>query len=67
MTLLALTKHDGIRLAEFGFLLEAVAGAIIVFGALSPGARGSARLLGGLALSASGVLLIIAVHWGHFG
>jgi 5-formyltetrahydrofolate cyclo-ligase len=63
MTLLALTKHNGIRIAEVGFALAAIAGAVFAFG----GGRRSGELLGGLVLAVAGVLLVVAAHWGHFG
>jgi hypothetical protein len=68
MNLLALTHHNGIRIAELGFAVVAVGGLVLAFGALSPrtGARGAAAL-GGLAIAAGAVLLIVAAHWGHFG
>ena len=67
MTLLALTKHGGIRLAEVGFALTAIAGALLALGALAPAGRRTGTLLGGGALAAGSVLLVIAAHWGHFG
>ena len=67
MILLALTKHDGLRLAELGFALAAVAGAALLLGALAPFGRKPGNVVGGLALAAGAVLLLVAVHWGHFG
>jgi len=67
MPLLALTHHNGIRLAELGFALAAVAGGILAFAALAPGGRRAGNLLAGLALAVGSVLLIVAVHWGHVG
>jgi hypothetical protein len=67
MTLLAMTHHNGIRLAEVGFLLAAVAGGLLFLGAATPFGRRSGDLFGGLALAVGGVLLIVAAHWGHFG
>ena len=67
MNLLAITKHNGIRLAEVGFVLGAAAGVLF---ALAAGASGSNRMmnmLGGIALATGSVLLIVATHWGHFG
>jgi hypothetical protein len=66
MTLLAITRHTGIRLAELGFLLAAIAGALLVLSAIVPFGRRVGAGLGGLALAAGGVLLIVATHWGHF-
>jgi hypothetical protein len=74
MNLLAITHHNGIRIAELGFLLGAAGGAALALTALAPsGARiapSGARIgkfVAGVALAAGSVLLIIAAHWGHFG
>jgi hypothetical protein len=66
MTLLAITRHTGIRLAELGFLLAAIAGALLLLGAILPFGRRLGAGIGGLALAAGGVLLVVATHWGHF-
>lgn len=68
MTLLALiiARHTGIRLAELGFLLVAIAGALLLLGAIVPFGRRIGAAIGGLALAAGGVLLVVATHWGHF-
>lgn len=68
MTLLALiiARHTGIRLAELGFLLAAIAGALLLLGAIVPFGRRIGAAIGGLALAAGGVLLVVATHWGHF-
>jgi hypothetical protein len=63
----ALTHHTGIRLAEVGFLLIVIAGVWLVAAQIPALRLGSARTaVAGLALTAAGVLLIIATHWGHF-
>jgi hypothetical protein len=67
MTFLALTDRTGLRLAEVGFLLAAIAGALLGFGAVTRAGARTANLVAGLALAAGAVLLIIAAHWGHFG
>lgn len=67
MTLLALTQHNGVRLAEVGFALAAIAGGLLFLGAMTPFGRKSGDLLGGACLAAGAVLVIIAIHWGHFG
>lgn len=66
MIFLAITRHTGIRIAELGFLLAAIAGALLVLGAAVPFGQRVGTALGGLALAASGVLLVVATHWGHF-
>jgi hypothetical protein len=66
MILLALTKHNGARLAEVGFALLAVAGLLLAIGAVTPLGRRGGGLLGGLAIAAAGILLVVATHWGHF-
>jgi hypothetical protein len=67
MNLLAISHHGGTRIAEVGFLLGAVAGAVLALGAIAPLGRKMGALIGGVALAAGSVLLIIAVRWGHFG
>jgi hypothetical protein len=64
MPLFALTHHNGIRLAEVGFALAAIAGGIL---ALAPAGRRAGNFLAGVALAIGSVLLIVAVHWGHVG
>ena len=66
MNLLAITHHEGIRIAELGFLLGAVAGAVLALGAVTPFGKRGGNLLAGIALAAGSVLLIVAVRWGHF-
>ncbi len=67
MNLLAITHHNGIRIAELGFAIAAVGGAALALGAVSRGGTRTANLLAGLALAVGSVLVIIAAHWGHFG
>ena len=66
LLLLAITRHTGIRLAELGFLLAAIAGALMLIGAIVPFGRRVGTAFAGIALGAGGVLLIVATHWGHF-
>ena len=65
MNPLAISHHNGIRLAELGFLLGAVAGGLLFVSALRPLSR-VANSLAGAALAIGSVLLIIATRWGHF-
>jgi hypothetical protein len=67
MNVLALTHHNGIRIAELGFAIAAVGGALLAVGAVSRGGSRTATLLAGLALAAGSVLVVVAAHWGHFG
>jgi hypothetical protein len=67
MNLLAITHHNGIRLAELGFLLDAVGAALIALSALTPGGKRMGAFVGGATLAVGSVLLIVAAHWGHFG
>ena len=65
--MLALTSKAGVRLAEVGFLLIVIAGVWIVAAEVQPLRFGRLRMIvAGVLLAAAGVLLIIAVHWGHF-
>jgi MFS family permease len=68
MNLLAFTirEGNGVRIAEVGFLLGAIAGALFAIAAVLNLGRGW-NFLAGIALAAGSVLLIIASHWGHFG
>jgi hypothetical protein len=66
MTVVAITHHNGVRIAELGFALLAIGGALLALGAIGRRARG-ANLLSGLALAAGAVLVIVAAHWAHFG
>jgi len=57
-----------VRLAEVGFLLMLFAGVWLVAAQLPQLKLGAARtIVAGVALALGGLLLIIAVHWGHFG
>jgi hypothetical protein len=67
MSILAITVHNGIRIAEVGEALGALGGAALLFGGLTPFGRRGGMIFGGLGLAAGFVLLIIATRWGHFG
>ena len=66
---LGFTKHAGVRLGEVGFLLLLIAGVWLAASEfLDPNRWGAfRRVVADIALAVSGVLLIIASHWGHFG
>ena len=57
-------KHATIRIGEIGFLLGAVAGAVLMLSAMTPLGRRAGQALAGLALAAGSILLIVALHWG---
>ena len=61
MNILAITNHNGTRIAEVGFALGAIGGVLIASG------RRQSLSAGGLLVAAAFVLAIIASHWGHFG
>ena len=66
---LGITQHAGVRLAEVGFLLLVIAGVWLAASEFLAPKRWGAfrRVVAGIALAVSGALLVIAVHWGHFG
>jgi hypothetical protein len=68
MLTLAITikAHTGIRLAEVGEALGAIGGLALLVGGLTPFGRRAGAVLGGLALAAGFVCLVIATRWGHF-
>jgi hypothetical protein len=62
-----MTHRAGIRLAEIGFLLLLFAGIWLTAAQIPAFRFAKARtIVAGIALAGSGVLLIIATHWGHF-
>jgi hypothetical protein len=63
---LAITAHNGGRIAELAFLLIAIAGASMFFGQVPLFGR-ARNSVAGFCLGVAGVLLIVAAHWGHFG
>ena len=68
MSLLAFSRHSGARTAEIGFLLILFAGIwLTVLEAGPPSLVRFRRVVAGMALALSGGLLIVAIHWGHFG
>jgi hypothetical protein len=64
LLLLSITRHNTIRLEEVGAALTAIAGAALSAAAISPMGRRGGQLLGGLALVAAGILVVVALHWG---
>jgi hypothetical protein len=64
---LALSHHTGIRLAEVGFLLILIAGIWLAAAEIPRFRLAAARtIVAGVLLAISGLLLLIATHWGHF-
>jgi hypothetical protein len=66
MQLLALSfsPHSTLRLEELGALLGAIAGALLALGPVTPLGRRAGNMLGGIALAAGSVLVILALHYG---
>jgi hypothetical protein len=65
---LGFAHQTGVRLAEVGFLLVLFAGVWLATAHVPRFKLGTARtIVAGVALAIGGLLLIIAVHWGHFG
>ena len=66
MQLLALSfnAHQTLRVEEISGALAAIAGAALLFGAMTPMARRMGQIFGGLALLAAGVLFVLAVRFG---
>jgi hypothetical protein len=66
--IILMTHHTGRRLAELGFLLVLFAGIWFAAAEIPQFKFASGRsIVAGLALAVAGLLLIVAVHWGHFG
>ena len=66
MLLLALSHHTGERLAELGFLFFLLAGGWLAAASVGRMKSSTLVIVGGVGLAAGAVLLIVAVHWGHF-
>jgi hypothetical protein len=65
--MLALTHETGTRIAEIGFLLIVFAGILLAVSEIPKLGLSTARgIVVGVAIAVGGLLLIIAVHWGHF-
>jgi hypothetical protein len=66
--ILDFSSHSGLRIAEVGFLLFVIAGIWFAAAELpQPRWIKTRRVVAGILLALGGVLLIVAVHWGHFG
>ena len=66
MTLLAISHHGGIRLAELAFLLGLIGGVALALSLLPQFKSKHMTIVAGAALAICFLLLIIATHWGHF-
>ncbi|MGH2872293.1 MAG: hypothetical protein ACRDL5_07495 [Solirubrobacteraceae bacterium] len=66
MTIFAFTRHTGVRIAEIGFALVAIAGALLAIAPLTRIGR-PGRVAGGVSLAAGAVIIIVAIRWGSFG
>jgi hypothetical protein len=66
MHLLALhfNAKDTLRVEEIAGALAALAGLLLFVGAVTPLARRTGQLFGGVALAAAGVLFVLAVRYG---
>ena len=65
---LGFAQHTGTRIAEVGFLLLLFAGVWLTAAQIPQFKFAAGRtIVAGLALAISGLLLIVAIHWGHFG
>jgi hypothetical protein len=66
--LFAYPHQTGVRLAEVGFLLILFAGLWLAAAHIKQLKLDNAwTIVAGVALTIAGLLLIIAVHWEHFG
>jgi hypothetical protein len=64
--LVAISNRGGIRLAEVGFILYALAAIVLIVGAV-PGFRRYSRYVVGVLFAVGSVLNLVAVGWGDFG
>ena len=61
---LSFTAKSTLRIEEVAGALAALAGALLFAGAVTPLARRTGQLFGGLSLAAAGVLFVLAVRYG---
>ena len=66
MTIFAFTRHTGVRVAEIGFALLVIAGAVLAVAPVTRLGR-SGTVAGGACLAAGALVIIIAIRWGSFG
>lgn len=64
--LLTISHKSSVRIAEVAFLLILIAGIWMVVAELMPQQFHKLRLVvAGIAFAASGILLLVATHWGN--
>jgi hypothetical protein len=61
---LSFTAKRTLRIEEIAGALAALAGVLLFVGAVTPLARRTGQIFGGLSLAASGVLFVLAVRYG---
>ena len=61
---LSFTAKSTLRVEEVAGALAAIAGALLFVGAMTPLARRTGQIFGGLSLAASGVIFVLAVRYG---
>ena len=61
---LSFTAKSTLRIEEVAGALAAIAGALLFVGAMTPLARRTGQIFGGLSLAASGVIFVLAVRYG---
>ena len=66
MTIFAFTRHTGVRIAEIGFALVAIAGALLAVAPVTRFGR-PGTVAGGVGLGAGAAIVIVAIRWGSFG
>jgi hypothetical protein len=66
MTIFAFTRHTGVRVAEIGFALVAIAGLLFAVAPVTRFGR-PGTIAGGASLAAGAVIVIVAIRWGSFG
>lgn len=66
MTIFAFTRHTGVRIAEIGFAVLAIAGVLLAIAPITR-FRKPGTVAAGIATAIGAILVIIAIRWGSFG